>query len=592
MKFHQHNPLRGIALDVLRSTVEWCAEHIYLSPRIPTARPGQWRSDNVAALCRPGGLMDALDDVETETVVVAKGSQTALTTTAYCWLAKCIATDPGSALIVMNSTQDARDKAAETWRPMWEDSPRLKQYLPTCRRKDWTKLYQLLNRSPVYWIGANSAGRLGAKPIRRLILDEVDKYPTKFGGSDERREAGAAALAEQRTKTFRQSGLAKILKFSTPTLDTGEIWRSYEQGDQRKLYVKCHACGGEQVMLWASFRIDMDLARSDPGAAVAGAHYECPHCKQPWTDAQRWAAIDAGEWRPTVKARDPLCRSFWLPSWCSKMVTHTYLAAQWIKAQDGTAGLQNFVNGECGEPWRHYENQVRDSVFSVLEGVYEEGEKFTEIEPYKTEYKERESFVLCGCDVQKGYLVPVFRQFVRGGDSALVWSGTVMDFAALEGLRAKFGAEFVFVDRRYRQREVDEWAFAHTGYIPCEGVRTRARSLFSVGVIDLEEGRSRHTGQRTVATISFDPDQIKDLLAATVQKAKGTPRWLVPKGYPSNTTYCAQMTAERCINGRWINGQNKANHLWDSECLCLLAAIQLRIWDVVPPEEEQKRGEG
>jgi len=288
-----------------------------------------------------------------ESVVARKGSQTCLTTTAYAWLSYCCATDPGSALIVMNSTQDARDKSAESWRPIWEDSPRLQRYLPASRRKDWTKLYQLLNRSPVYWVGANSPGRLGAKPIRRLVLDEVDKYPNKFGGGKERREAGAAALAEQRTKTFRQKGLAKILKFSTPTTDSGEISVSYEQGDKRRMYVKCHACRAEQVMVWAAFRVDMDLARQDPGAAVAGAHYECPHCKAVWTDAHRYASIAGGDWRATIAPRDPKCRSFWFPSWCSVMVTHAYLAAQWIKAQGSASALQDFNHSECGEPYAH-----------------------------------------------------------------------------------------------------------------------------------------------------------------------------------------------------------------------------------------------
>jgi phage terminase large subunit GpA-like protein len=113
-------------------------------------------------------------------MVAMKGSQTALTTTAYTWLAHALAIEPASALIVMNSTTDAKHKCLESWKPMWEDSPGLQRYMPRNIREDWTRTYQLINSVPVYWTGANSAGALGSKPIRYLILDEVDRGSNKL----------------------------------------------------------------------------------------------------------------------------------------------------------------------------------------------------------------------------------------------------------------------------------------------------------------------------------------------------------------------------------------------------------------------------
>lgn len=567
-------------------TADWCEKNIYLSPRVPTSEPGQWRRRNVGALCSKGGPLESLDDPLVETVVVCKGSQTCLTTTAYSWLAKEMATDPGSALIVMNSTQDARDKSAETWRPIWEDSHELQRFLPDCRRKDWTKLYQRIHNSPVYWIGANSPGRLGAKPIRRLILDEVDKYPSGFGRSRKgtknalsSSEAGAAALARQRTKAFRKKGMAKILEFSTPTDDQGEITQEYLNGDQRKLYVRCPHCQSEQVMMWANFKIQMDLAKSDPATAVTGAHYECPTCRKAWTDDDRWRAVDTGEWKPTAKARDPKCRSFHLPSWCSRFVTVGYLAAQWIKAQESQSALQDFINSECGEAFVHYENMVRDSTFASLEGEYQEGETFAEVKIYADSYKDVDRFVFGGCDVQKGYLMAVFRQFVRGGDSGLVWAGDVANLEALEMLSEKFGAQYVMIDQRYRSNEIQEWAFRHTGYIPCMGVTRRARALFTVSTLDLDEGK-RGGGKpgRSIEVLDFDGDMLKDMLVVQIQRSQGARRWLVPKGHAGNAQYVAQMTAERCVNGRWVNPQNRPNHFWDAEALALLGAIRFGVW--------------
>jgi len=445
------------------ATAEWAEENVYLSQRVPTPQPGQWRRSSVAALCAPGGPLEALDDPLCETVVVMKGSQLALTTSAYVWLAKEQATDPGSALIVMNSTQDARDKSSETWRPMIEDSQRIAWALPHDRKREWTKLYQLVNHSPVYWIGANSPGRLGAKPIRRLILDEVDKYPAQFGASGRRNrattlsasEAGAAALARQRTKAFRQSGLAKILEFSTPTDDRGEIHKEYLIGDQRQFWFSCPHCKRHAVLDWKHFVIDMTLAKTDPAKAVGAAHFRCPNCKAAWTDADRYHGIDGGEWRPTVKPQDPKCRSYRAPSWVSKFVTHNYLAAQWIRAQKSRSGLQDFLNSESAEPFVHIENAIKDGLIASLEGEYSEGELFASSDAYRSEYAGKDSAVIAGVDVQKGYLVTTFRQWTAGGDSGLLWHGTVSGFKALDRLAEQYQAQFIFMDRRYRQREVD-----------------------------------------------------------------------------------------------------------------------------------------
>lgn len=571
-----------------QSTADWCESNVYLSPRVPTSEPGQWKRRNVPAWAARGGPLEALDDPEVETVIAECGAQVAKTTTAYSWLAKEQATDPGSALVVMNSVIDAREKSDETWRPMFEDSHALHRYLPTCRRKDWTKLFQRINGAPVYWIGANSPGRLGAKPIRRLILDERDKYPRVFRPAEKgggRGEAGATELARQRVKAFRKKGMAKIVEFSTPTDEAG-IHAAFLAGDQRKLYVACPHCKADQVMVWTSFKIDMDLAKSDPGAAVSGAHYECPHCQQPWTDDDRWNAVAAGEWKPSAKPQDPKARSFQMPSWCSTFVTVSYLAAQWIQAQTSQSKLQDFINSECAEPFVHYDNSVRDSEFAKLEGAYNEQQLFAEIEPYAAQYIDTERAVIGGVDVQKGYLVATFRQFLRGGDSGLVWHGTVAGFDALDKLSERYGAAFVFVDRRYRTREVDEYAWRHAtsdagslaAYVPCEGVKTRAKSIFQVSTLDLDEGRTTKTGQRVIEILAHDGDQLKDILATLIQRQDGAPRWFVPRGYSSNSEYCAQMTAERSVNGRWINPQGKANHAWDSEVLCLLGAIRLQLY--------------
>lgn len=576
-------PLRALLGKRARtSTVEWCEDHIYLSPRIPTSEPGQWNRRNVAALCARGGPLEALDNPDIETVTVEKGSQTCLTTTAYAWLAHCLATDPAPALIAMNSTTDAREKCAESWRPLWEDSPGLKKFLPRNKRIEWTKLYQLCNGAPIYWMGANSAGRAGSKPIRRLILDEEDKYPQqvkrKKGNEQGHKEAGAAFLFRQRVKGYRKKGLAKVLEFSTPTTETGEIHQSYQKGDQRLFYVPCIHCGSMQIMVWQNFKMDMALAKTDPAASVNGARYECPACGKPWTDDDRWTAIASplAEWRATCKPKDPKCWSGRLPSWCSSFVTVNYLVRLWISAQGSTSALQDFINSEMGEPYLHYENIIKHSVFSELEGEYKEGEMWTDVEPYKTRCDGQKGIVFGGVDVQKGYLMAAFRLFVPGGDSGLIWAGHVADFKELDALATRFEFSHVLVDSRYETVKVNQWCMEHDGYIPCMGV-TRKKSPYTFDFI--RSGSDRKM-------ISFDPDQIKNILADLIQRVPGARAWLIPKGKASDQAYPDQMAAERCVNGKWIQvPAGRANHFWDSEALCILAAVTAGILKMNDQEE-------
>jgi hypothetical protein len=567
------------------STIAWAEANVVFSSRIPTSKPGPWRASSVPALAAKGGVLDALNDGGIEKVVVMKGSQTALTTTAYVWLAHALATEPASALIVMNSSTDAKHKCLESWKPMWEDSPGLLRYMPRNIREDWTRSYQLLNSVPVYWTGANSAGALGSKPIRYLLLDEVDKYPQAFGRGRKTSksvgaaEAGAAALAEQRTKTYRKSGRAKIVKFSTPTDDQGEIAQAYDLGDKRLLHVACLYCKTDQIMRWKDIKIDLKLAARDARKAVEQAAYHCPACKRGWTEHDRIAAIEAGEWIASATAKEPKTVSYWIPSWLSPFVTIEYLAAKWITAQTSRMLLQDFINSECGEPFIHFEHVLKASVFRDLEGEYDEGQTFATVGVYAEQYADAETIIVGGVDVQKGYLVATFRQFVRGGDSGLIWHGTVSDFSTLDGLADQHKAEFVLIDMRYRTREVQEWCQTHAGYIPCEGVKTRARSLYAVNLLDLDEGRSTRTGVRVIETLSHDGDQLKDLLTGLLQETDGR-RWLVPRGYAKRNEYTDQMTAERSVNGRWVNPQDKPNHAWDSELLCLLAAIRFGFFPV------------
>jgi len=554
----------GMAFEeVADATVcDWAEASIVLPPKIATPFPGPYRR---AITPYVEGILESLRDVRIHTAVVAKGAQTGLTQAAYIAMGYWVVNDPGPILLVYPNEDLARSTSETRVMPMFEFSPVLAAELPKNRRDDWTKLQYKLNRCAVNWVGSNSPAALASRPVRYLILDEVDKYPPNTG-----READPVNLAMQRTKTFWNR---KTLMISTPTADTGPIWRHFERGDQRRYFVPCHKCGAMQYLKWAQVKFD---SKAQSVKAAAESFYECEECKVPWSDLDKVGAVSRGEWRATAVAESSGVASFHLSSLYAPWVTWAGLVEKFMKTQVHTSELRDFVNSDLGEPFKAYEIQIRNSMFIHLEGAYEEGEKSGG----------PDGVIIAGCDVQKGYLVAVFREWFPGGASRLIWAGTVNSLDRLEELAAGHDARYVMIDQRYRQREIQEFAYGHAGYIPCYGMATRARSMFSVNALDLDEGRSKRTGDRVIEILAHDPDSVKDELSNLIRRIDGAPDWKIPRGYSANADYCAQMTAEQSVNGRWVNTSQRANHFWDAECLSLLGAIRFGIWNAEPVESE------
>lgn len=500
-------------------TADWCEANVLLSPRVPTPDPGNWKRYFVEALTRPGGPLEALDDPTVETVVVEKGAQTGLTTTAYCWLAKQLATDPAPALVVMNSETDAKEKSDETWRPIWEDSPMLRRFLPYARRKEWTKLFQRINGAPVYWVGANSPGRLGAKPVRYLILDEVDKYPQQT-----KRETGALRLAVQRVKAFRRKALAKVLIFSTPTVENGDVHAAFLEGDQRFFILRCPRCGKEQRLNWAQMFFSDDI---NPEKAVASGRYECADCHARLDDDERGDAISGGYWEPTAVPKDPRCRSYRLPSAASKLVTNSYLIAQYLKARESTGAMQDFMNGEMAEPYTEPPKKSAEAsqITAVRDKLpYERG----------TVPTEKPCILVLVVDVQLRH-IPYSVWAMDPWNQWLVDHGHVAHIEDVAVLfqtvyRNSAGNELrcrrCLMDMRFRTMECYRFALAHPWVIPImgeRGVKTRGNQPVVASQITSFPGGKLFGGNRSLTLLHIHPSLFKDQFSAGIDASMDDP---------------------------------------------------------------------
>jgi phage terminase large subunit GpA-like protein len=144
--------------------------------------------------------------------------------------------------------------------PMFEDSRRLRRHL-TGAVGDESTIRVNLRHMTVYLGWAGSASRLGTRPIRLLILNEIDKYPSFT------KEADAEALAEKRTITWR--GRRLIFKLSTPTVENAPIWTAFSEEAHARFdwHVACPFCGGMQLMKFDNIRWPEDVQGSGRGGA-------------------------------------------------------------------------------------------------------------------------------------------------------------------------------------------------------------------------------------------------------------------------------------------------------------------------------------
>lgn len=182
-----------------------------------------------------------------------------------------------------------------------------------------------LNGAGISIAWASSIAGLATFEFPIIILDEVDKE----GYTAKSAEADAVSLAIERTETFTDR---KIVLISTPSIDTGNIWKHLEgvysedtgrnEGGSDVIYdyhVPCPFCGQYQPLRWDAERaygFKDNLYRAVDGAMkklgcvkweggrkatrnqLAMAGYECGECSQLWTTSQKNAAVDLGKWVP------------------------------------------------------------------------------------------------------------------------------------------------------------------------------------------------------------------------------------------------------------------------------------------------------
>lgn len=332
---------------------EWADANRYLSAE-SAALPGRWRTSN-EPLAKT--IMDAASDPLVEKITVMMAAQLAKTELILNLVGYYAHGDPSPILLVQNSIEEAENFSKQRLDPMIRDTPVLTELFggrsrdgsDTMRNKAFPGGYVAL-------AGANAPRGLASRPIRVVLMDEIDGYPASSG-----KEGDPVSLAEKRTTTFWNR---KVVLASTPTIKgQSRIEASFLEGDRRRYHVPCPHCGVRQKLIFG----DADSiggVKWERGADGEGdsdtAHYVCnpeasdPEtgelgCGEPWTEADRIDAIDVGVWIAEREFKGHA--SFHASQLSSRRVPLQRVVKEFLEVRKFPDRLKTFVNTVLGETW-------------------------------------------------------------------------------------------------------------------------------------------------------------------------------------------------------------------------------------------------
>ena len=551
---------------------EWAGKYRMLDSK-SSAIPGPWNNEITPYLT---GVMDEFNNYETSKIIFVKPTQVGGTEALQNMIGYIVMQDPAPTMIVYPTETLAKSISENRLQPMLRATPEL------ARRFDENSQLLELQFDGMYLTlaGSNSPSGLASKPIRFVLMDEVDKYPGTSG-----KEADPIKLATERTKTFHDK---KIYITSTPTLKTGHIWKEKESADIEKHYfVPCPHCGEYIELKFSKIRFPDEEGMTYADRAEF-ATYICQECGCAITDADKNNMIRHGEWR-IVRHNTQYVRSvaFWINTLYSPFVRWADIVKEFLTTKDDPDLFQNFVNSWLAEPWE--DTKLKTSAELVLE-------RQTELPEYVVPSWAK--ILTGGVDVQETSLYWSIRAWGDYLTSQNIAHGQVLSFNDIDNI---MNAEYLnengepmivnlcLVDSGDQTDIVYDFCATHSDYaLPVKGSSHAQLSNYKLSKINRTDSRAMGT-----TLVLVDSGAYKDMIAGRMQRDNGRGSWMVYSG--CDMEYAKQVTAEHKVNVKHGNTVKKVwqlktshadNHYLDTEVYNAAAADILGVRQLHLMKEE------
>ncbi|WP_051261597.1 terminase gpA endonuclease subunit [Desulfovibrio inopinatus] len=566
-------------------TSEWAERYRVV---VESVRPGPW-SNAVAPYQK--GIMDASTWPGVETTIVCKCVQSGITDSTHNCIGSLIDQAPGPVMYVFPDRDMCGENFKDRILPMIQASPRLSTFLVGSSDDVSSKRIKL-RHTAIYGAWSGSASRLGNKPIRYLVLDEIDKY------QQNKNEASSLVLAEKRTTTYKHE--RKIWKISTPTVESGPIWVALTTEAQRVFdyYVRCPDCGRSVLM-------DFDRVRwpgggeADPERVYSErlAEYHCQECGSVWDDFQRDKAVRLGEWRDRasgmelfscLKTAKPVKIGFHLPAWVSPFVSLSDCARAFLKGLKSLDALKEYCTQYAAKPWKVvHKERAEDDILrfrsDVPENVVPSG-AVALTAGIDTQDHGFYYLIMAWCGVGE-VLEP---RVIRYG---FVEAYKALETSVLDGAYRNTESEDFYVNQAcwdamgHRTKEVYDWCIARGGgVVPIKGEQRLARPWQVSRIEHYPDGRPIPGG---LGLYRLHTTFFKDALARKLEMNPGDPG-CIRLHAGTETGFARQWCVEfRNDNGVWECPEGKANHYWDCAVYAMAAGDIIDVERMYSPEDRK-----
>jgi phage terminase large subunit GpA-like protein len=569
---YQYEAMRVLSPAEDMTVSEWAEQYRMLDSK-SSAMPGTWDNNVTPYLV---GVMDEFNNYETEQIIFVKPTQIGGTEAMQNMIGYIVAQDPAPTMIVYPTDVLAKSVSENRLQPMLTATPEISKIFD----KRSALLELQFENMYLTLVGSNSPSSLSSKPIRYLMMDEVDKYP---GASN--KEADPIKLALERTKTFHNR---KIYITSTPTLKSGHIWKAKEAADIEKHYfVPCPHCEEFIELKWDYVKYPEDESMSYADRAEV-ANYVCNVCGCIITDNDKHNMIRLGEWR-VVRHNTKYVRSvaYWINTLYSPFVRWADITKEYLISKDDPEEQQNFINSWLAEPWE--DTKLRTNADLVME-------RQTGVPEFIVPSWAR--MITGGVDVQETSLYWTIRAWGEYFTSQNIAHGQVLSFEEIDRvMNLEYMTEdnepmivnLCLVDSGDQTDAVYDFCASHTDYaMPAKGSSHALTGSYRISKIN-KEGSSAYG----LSLVLVDGAKYKDAISSRMRKMNGKGSWMVYKD--CDMEYATQVTNEHKVNVKkggqvqqvWQKKYSHAdNHYLDCEVYCLAAADIMGVRSLHIKEQE------
>ena len=319
--------------------------------------------------------MDAFNEPNIERIVVMTSSQVGKTEILLNAIGYYIDQDPSPMMCVQPTLQMGQSFSKDRLAAMIRDTDKIRDCVKDARSRDSgnTTMHKKFAGGHISIVGSNSASGLASRPIRILLMDEVDRYEASAGA-----EGSPVSLAIARTKTFSNR---KIFLCSTPTIKgLSAIETAFEESDKRYYEVPCPECDHYQVLKWKNVVWDDDKPET--------ASYACEDCGSVIDESKKQWMLKHGRWTPTAESANTA--GFHISELYSVWSKWSDMATNFLEAKKQPEMLKTWINTALGESWEEQGDAVEYE--SLLE---------RRLNYDHTTIPEDVLIITAGCDVQK-----------------------------------------------------------------------------------------------------------------------------------------------------------------------------------------------